>query len=97
MSVSYGVIYSIFQEEYNFNYKCSTDFGSSGSPILRENNKVIGVHKEGNKGKVNYNTGTFLNYPIKDFIQRHYKDNIDIKGRNTKINIKKSQVNIQKK
>ena len=87
LSVSYGVIYSIFQEEYNFNYKCSTDFGSSGSPILRENNKVIGVHKEGNKGKVNYNTGTFLNYPIKDFIQRHYKDNIDIKDRNTKINI----------
>ena len=37
--------------------------GSSGSPILNLNNKVIGIHQD------NFNKGTFLNYPIKEFIK----------------------------
>ena len=41
-------------------------FGSSGSPILNlKNNKLIGIHKQ---GALNYNIATFLNGPIKEFI-----------------------------
>ena len=58
----------IFEDgKYNFCHRCSTRGGSSGSPILNLSNKVIGIHKEcTNK----YNKGTFLDYPIKDFIKK---------------------------
>ena len=47
--------------------------GSSGSPILNiNNNKIIGIHKEGTK---QYNKGTFLNYPIKEFIKLNTNNN----------------------
>ena len=73
LSVSYGIIQNIYEDKkYNFIHKCSTRFGSSGSPILNINNKIIGIHKEVcNK----YNIGAFLNYPIKEFIKLYY-DNI---------------------
>ena len=68
LSVSYGILDDIYEDKkYNFNHKCSTRGGASGSPILNMNNKVIGIHKEGNSKK-QYNKGTFLNYPIKEFI-----------------------------
>ena len=71
LSVSYGVLNNIYEDKkYNFNHKCSTKSGSSGSPILNiNNNKVIGVHKEGIVNS--YNKGTFLNYPIKIFIEQN--------------------------
>ena len=37
------------------------------------NNKVIGIHKEGVIN--NFNKGSFLNYPIKDFISLHFNIN----------------------
>ena len=89
LSVSYGILIDILKgdQQYNFHHKCCTDGGSSGSPILNENNKAIGVHKEVNRGNVNYNVGSFLNFPIKDFILKNYKDKIYNKSRNTKIDI----------
>ena len=50
LSVSYGILSEIYEDKkYNFNHKCSTRGGSSGSPILNINsNKLIGIHKEGN-------------------------------------------------
>ena len=58
LSVSYGILDKIYEDKkYNFNHKCSTKFGSSGSPILNINNKIIGIHKEGNNMN-NYNKGT---------------------------------------
>ena len=69
LPVSYGVLDKILEDKkYNFNHKCSTKVGSSGSPILNNNNKLIGIHKESSNCK-NYNRGTFLNYPIKEFIK----------------------------
>ena len=35
LSVSYGILENIYMDKkYNFNHKCSTKGGSSGSPIL---------------------------------------------------------------
>ena len=49
LSVSYGILSEIYEDKkYNFNHKCSTRGGSSGSPILNINKKLIGIHKEGN-------------------------------------------------
>ena len=54
---------------YNFNHKCCTKSGSAGSPILNiKNNKIIGIHRGGFNN--NLNNGTFLSYPIKEFIQK---------------------------
>ena len=70
LSVSYGILNNIYEDEgYNFNHKCETEPGSSGSPILNMNNKLIGIHKEGLYN--NFNLGLFLNYPIKEFIQSY--------------------------
>ena len=67
--MSYGVVNEILDNEYNFTHKFSTRRGSSGSPMLKtDDNKVIGIH---NRGTNQSNEGTFLNYPIKEFIQQN--------------------------
>ena len=66
--VSYGILKEI--KNYDILHLCCTDYGSSGSPILNlSNNKIIGIHKESSK-KYNFNIGTFLKYPINDFINK---------------------------
>ena len=68
LSVSYGILNLLNTRKiYGLNYFCNTKTGSSGSPILNKNNKVIGVHMD-------KNMGTFLNYPIKDFIQKNFSN-----------------------
>ena len=95
LSVSYGILDKIYEDKkYNFNHKCSTKGGSSGSPILNINNKIIGIHKEGNNMN-KYNKGTFLNYPIKEFIKLNNKNNeILLKEFNTKYNLNIKDTNI---
>ena len=82
LSVSYGVLKKIFDDKnYEFSHICSTEKGSSGSPILNYlNNKIIGIHKEWS-GK-NFNNGSFLNEPIKEFINRYNKNNNIINYKN---------------
>ena len=47
LSVSYGILSKItLDKSYNFNHKCGIEKGSSGSPILTLNNKIIGIHKK---------------------------------------------------
>ena len=73
-SLSFGILKSInLDKKSNFSHLCSTEKGSSGAPILNLNNKVIGIHKSGDDKNFNYNHGTFLNDPIKAFINLHYK------------------------
>jgi len=70
--VSYGILKEI--TNFNLFHLCSTEKGSSGSPILNmESNKVIGIHKE---GFINFkfNKGTFLKKPIEEF-----KNNVKFK------------------
>ena len=75
-AVSYGIINNI--NNYDIIHFCCTEDGSSGSPILNiSNNKIIGLHKEGSIGlKDKKNKGTFIKFPINDFINMYLKDNI---------------------
>ena len=67
LSVSYGILKII--EESEIKHFCYTDYGSSGSPILSiTNKKIIGIHKEGRE-RFKFKTGTFLKYPINEFLE----------------------------
>ena len=69
--VSYGLLNNIYK--FDIKHTCSTDYGSSGSPILNlENNKVIGIHKKGSTN-FNYNLGTLLKLPLNDFFEENKK------------------------
>ena len=69
-AVSYGILNRI-SDEYNLIYYCSTDHGSSGSPILNLlNKKIIGIHKQSSIN-YNYNIGTLLKYPIKEYLNKN--------------------------
>ena len=85
LSVSYGIIKNIDDPEkgknHHFNHNCTTTKGSSGSPILNLNNKLIGIHKGGSSKN---NIGKFLNFPIKDFIQRYINNQNSLKEFNEK-------------
>ena len=68
-NISYGKINNI--DNYNINHNCSIDEYSSGSPILNlQSMKVIGIHKE---DSINFNIGTLLKFPLKDFIDKKRK------------------------
>ena len=71
IAVSYGIIKSIdLNNNYSLYHLCSTDKGSSGSPILNiRTNKLIGIHK-GSSNNYNFNKGTLLFYPFKEFISK---------------------------
>ena len=63
---------------YNIMHNFSTDNNSSGSQILNlQSNKVIGIH---NKSSINYNIGTLLQLPIKDFINQNLHQKIEKKS-----------------
>ena len=67
--VSYGIINKI--DGYHINHYCYTDSGSSGSPIINLlNNKIIGIHKE-DSNHFRLNKGTYLKYPINEFINKY--------------------------
>ena len=68
--VSYGILNKI--NKYDIIHVCSTDCGSSSSPILNlKNNKVIGIHKGTPDYTKNFNYGTLLKYPLNDFINQN--------------------------
>ena len=74
--VSYGTFDRIYEnKKFHFSHKISTKEGAHGSPILNLKNKVIGIYLH-NLGKYKNwrNIGTFLNYPIKEFIKLNYYD-----------------------
>jgi len=67
LSLSFGILDNIY--EYKFVHKCNTKNGSSGSPILTMDNKLIGIHNE--KTNENWNQGTFLYNALKEFIEKY--------------------------
>ena len=71
--VSYGLLINI--EKNDIKHTCSTENGSSGSPILNlENNKVIAIHKGAGLSDFNFNKGTFLKYPLNNFMEEQNND-----------------------
>ena len=83
---------------YNVIHICSTDNGSSGSPILNlKNNKVIGIHKGTPDCTKNFNYGTLLKYPLNDFINTNKTKN-NYKNKNNEKDgfINKNIINIAK-
>ena len=101
LAVSYGILNSKSETsiyEYEFTHKCSTENGSAGSPVLNlYNNKVIGLHLSSNHRKME-NIGTFLNYPIKEFIMINYKIDYEklLKEFNKKYNLNIRDTKIEK-
>ena len=79
VAVSFGIIKGRYENVF-FKHFCSTEFGSSGSPILNLiNNKVIGIHSK--RGSKEFNIGLFVYESIKDFINKY---NIKINEKNKK-------------
>jgi len=71
LAVSYGILKSI--TNYHIIHCSSTEEGSSGAPILKlSTNKIIGIHKASFKN-FNSNKGTFLKFPISEFIKEKIK------------------------
>ena len=68
MECSMGFIKNIDEGNYTIRHSCDTYGGSSGSPIINSFNfQIIGIHKGAAKAKQNYNYGTFLKGPLKQF------------------------------
>ena len=91
-AVSFGIINRI--DKYNIEHYCSTQHGSSGSPIINLlNNKIIGIHKEAiNSRKVN--RGTLLQYPMNEFINNIGNNNIFINMLNNNMNKNNNNMNM---
>ena len=76
-----GLIKDINENTYDIRHFCRSEPGSSGCPILNlNNNRVIGIHKGAAKKGQNWNLGTLLKEPIKDFKEKNihnknYKNN----------------------
>lgn len=72
VGVSFGILKQFFLDYdkiFDFMHFCSTERGSSGSPIFNlSNNRIIGIHKE-TSTKNNYNIGLFLSDSVKAFIK----------------------------
>ena len=59
------------ENEYDFSHLCSTEGGSSGSPIFSlTSNKVIGIHKQSNNTN-NFNFGSFIKLSVREFINKN--------------------------
>ena len=74
VSYSIGYIKSISGERDQIKHTCSTQSGSSGSPIINlDNYKVLGVHY-GSHQTLNFNLGTFIKVPIEKFYEIKIKE-----------------------
>ena len=66
---SLGKILNISEDGYTIFHLCEAQKGSSGGPLINLNNhKVIGVHK-GSHDKREYNLGSNIKIPIKEFLE----------------------------
>ena len=90
---SIGIIRSIGEDKYTINHVCSTETGSSWSPIINLSNyNVIGVHK-GNKKLNKLNVGTLIKYPIEEFNELHKNLKLKVKNIEEKEDFKTKGIN----
>ena len=92
LNVYFWIINNIIDNK-KINYKCTTEDGSSGCPILSlETFKVIGIHYGLSKiSKFNY--GTFIKYAIDLFNNNNYNKNNNNYYSNNKDNNKNDNNN----
>ena len=60
-------------KSYTLSHTCDTDRGSSGSPIILYNHKVIGLHRgwrPGRKPGSEFNCATLLKCPIQEYYKK---------------------------
>ena len=92
---STGILKTISEDNYNICHSCQSQPGSSGSSIINLiNHKVLGVHKGAPTNNRNYNLGTFLKEPIKDFnakMKNIYNKNIFLSDNLINIEINKNK------
>ena len=83
-AVSFGILQKRFNVKKNdFIHSCSTEKGSSGSPILNLSNfKIIGMQKK-DKANGKDNIGVFLNFIIKDFITKYNNRRVQFEAKCT--------------
>ena len=92
LNVSYGLINYIIDKK-RINHKCSTEEGSSGSPILLlKTYKVIGIHYGSDPNNTNLNYGTFIKYAI-DLFNNKYQNNNEFNIKKKENTLKKEQKN----
>ena len=85
LSVAFGAISRI--EEEDIYYTVSTDFGSSGSPILLTNNlELIGLHKQRVKDS-NENCGTYIENILTSIEEMANERNINMLEEQKELNI----------
>ena len=96
LSISCGVIKEIKNRKI-IEHLCSTEEGSSGSPLLSlKTYKVIGIHFGGDLNeKINY--GIFIKYAIDIFINNINKNNNNNINNNKNNNIYRNEINIKYK
>ena len=84
--VSFGLLNNIYDNEIN--HYCSTNEGTSGSPILSlETFKVIGIHY--GRSNMEFNKGVFIQKAINEFNNQYKKQNQE------KLYISKNIINIK--
>ena len=86
-----GLIKAINKDNSKIEHFCYCDVGAGGGPLICSyNNKVIGIHKGKEVGQ-NWNLGTLLEEPIKEFFKEYEEflkcDNLNNKSDKSK-NIK---------
>ena len=87
---SNGKILNLKKTKYLFGHNCSTYEGSSGSPLINCNKKLIGVHNGGFLKKIE-NGGTFIGPIIEDLInnENNMKEN-----KNINVNMEEQEKNM---
>ena len=90
LSVSFGTITG--KNEEDIYYNASTDYGSSGSPILLFNNfQIIGIHKQ-RQINANLNGGTFIRDILESIEEMKNLRNINILKEQQELNISKLEL-----
>ena len=82
LTISTGIINKIIEKNkkdecFTLFHTCNTDYGSSGSPIILYNHKIIGVHR-GFKKNEEFNRGTLLQYSVKEYKKLIYDKNDEV-------------------
>ena len=98
MEISPGIIKNISKDKKTIYHTCDSSGGSSGGPIINQDNfQITGIHKGASELAKDYNFGTLLKEPIEQF-NKQIEKNIDDNNKNIEFKEKKYiKLNIKEK